>query len=605
MENYHYGIIGNCQSAALISKRGSIDYCCLPDFDSPSVFFKLLDEKKGGHFGIEVDGTYNISQFYIEKTNVLQTVFDNGMHAFAVCDFMPRYERGFRSEDYYCPPDIIRYFKVEKGTPQIALDFSPALNYAQGKTEVEVHSDYLKCSSIGTSYETAYLYSNFDLNKIKTGESFQLKNEGFVLISYNQKIFSPSQEDMFLQLQKTIVYWLDWESKTPKRPAYNEAISRSALVLKLLTYQETGAVLAALTTSLPETIGEERNWDYRFCWVRDASMTISIFTELKHNSTVRRYIKYILNIIPLKDEKIQIMYGIRGQKNLAEKKLDHLSGYKDSKPVRIGNAAFEQKQNDIYGILMDVLHSSLNYIREELDTVENVWTIARTLVRNVKTHWREPDRGIWEYRGKEEHFVFSKVLCWVAVDRGIKIAKSFNRQDYVKEWEPLRDEIKRDIDTKGWNEEVRAYTQFYGSKQMDAANLLMEYYGFIEGRDPRYVSTVKQIEKELCVDGFMYRYKNEDDFGTPKSSFTVCTFWMVNAWYRSGEQEKAKKMFDNLLGFANHLGLFSEDIDFESKRLLGNFPQAYSHLALITTAMALSGKESLPEEDRLHNIFHD
>ena len=605
MDNYNYGVIGNCQSAALISNTGSIDYCCLPEFDSPSIFLKLLDEQKGGYFNIEVGSEYKIHQSYLRNTNILQTVFDNGEDAFAIRDFMPRYERGVHNDDYYCPPDIIRYFKILKGKPTFKIDYKPGLNYAQGETEIKLDAEYLKSFSNGTTYETVYLYSSFDLKKIKAKEDIDLSQDGFVLLSYNQKILPLSVEDVYLQLEKTTVYWLDWISKTPKHPFYNEQINRSALVLNLLTYQKTGAVLAALTTSLPETIGEERNWDYRFCWIRDASMTIRVFTHLGHTNTIKKFIKYILNIISSKDEKIQIMYGIRGQKNLEEKSLEHLAGYKNSKPVRVGNAAFEQKQNDIYGILMDVIYSSLNYIKHELDTLEGIWTTVRVLVRNVENHWQDPDRGIWEYRGKEEHFIFSKVLCWVAIDRAIKIAKYFGKKNYVEEWSLLREKIKKDVDTKGWDEEVQAYTQFYGSKHMDAANLLMEYYGFIDGADPRYVSTVKKIKKELCHGGLMYRYKNEDDFGNPKSSFTVCTFWMVNALYRIGEREEAKKIFDNLLSYSNHLNLFSEDIDFQSKRLLGNFPQAYSHLALISTAMTLSGKESLREKDRLHNIFHD
>ena len=222
---------------------------------------------------------------------------------------------------------------------------------------------------------------------------------------------------------------------------------------------------------------------------------------------MKRYIKYILNLIPLKDEKIQIVYGIRGQKDLKEKQLNHLTGYKNSKPVRIGNAAFEQKQNDIYGILMDVIYSSLSHIKHELDTLEDIWTITRTLVRNVQNRWQETDRGIWEYRGREEHFVFSKLLCWVAVDRGIKIAKQFDKLEYLDDWTSLREEIKRDINEKGWNEKLQAYTQFYGSEQMDAANLLMEYYGFVESTDSRYISTVKRIQEDLCIENLMYRYK--------------------------------------------------------------------------------------------------
>jgi GH15 family glucan-1,4-alpha-glucosidase len=279
------------------------------------------------------------------------------------------------------------------------------------------------------------------------------------------------------------------------------------------------------------------------------------------------------------------MYGINGEKTLTEEILDHLDGYKGSRPVRIGNAAFSQKQNDIYGILMDVIHYQIENYKEDDDKHEELWTIVKSVVYVVKNNWRSADKGIWEFRQEDRHFTFSKLLCWVAVDRAIKISNLIQGGKSVQKWSALRDEIREDIMVNAWNEEKQAFTQSYQSEHLDASVLLMEYYGFIEGKDPKYIKTVKAIEKDLMHDGLLFRYKNEDDFGLPSSSFTVCTFWFINSLFQIGEREKSKQLFDELLSYSNHLGLFSEDLDFKTKELLGNFPQAYSHLALIDNAL--------------------
>jgi GH15 family glucan-1,4-alpha-glucosidase len=316
-----------------------------------------------------------------------------------------------------------------------------------------------------------------------------------------------------------------------------------------------------------------------------------------------RYTRFIIDIVPDKDEKIQIMYGINRQKVLTEKILEHLSGYKNSFPVRVGNAAYEQKQHDIYGILMDVIYQHFMVFSTTLDYGEALWTITRSIVKLVKRNWKEPDRGIWEIRTDQKHFTFSKVLCWTAIDRAIKVAKLIKMDSYIKELTDLADEIKDEIMEKAWNEKVGAFTQYYGSEDLDASNLLMENYGFIDAKDPKYVSTVLVTQKELSRDGLMYRYKNKDDFGLPSSSFTICTFWLVQSLFKIGKKKEAKKLFDQLLTYSNHVGLFSEDIDFESKRLLGNMPQAYSHLALIETAMLLS-KGRISDDDEIKEAIH-
>ena len=586
MDNLDYGIISNCKSAALISKTGSLDWCCMPNFDSSAMFAKILDENKGGSFEILIGDEYDITQEYLWETNILSTVFDNGTDSFQLIDFMPRYPR--EDGSYYAPPDIIRFFRLISGAPKFSIKYDPKLDFAKEKTYNEHKGEYIKSFTKQGKYDSAYFYSSFDLQDIMEEKELTLKGNEYCLVGYHEKLVEQSLDRSYLKFQRTKVYWMNWSDKTTRYTHYGNEIMRSALVLKALSYKKSGAVLAAATTSLPETIGEERNWDYRFCWIRDASMVIKVMAGLGHIKSAKDFLQFIIDIIPHKDEKIQIMYGINGEKELTEHILNHLDGYEGSKPVRTGNAAYIQKQNDIYGILMEVIYQQFLMFETSLENSEALWTVVRGIVMIVQENWKKPDKGIWELRTEDRHFVFSKLLCWVAVDRAIKIGEVLRMGINDTHWKALREEIYQDIYNNGWNEEKQAYTQYYGSSDLDASTLLMQSYGFIEADDPRFVSTVQATEKELCEDGLMYRYKNTDDFGKPTSSFTICTFWLIDSLYKIGEKRKAKAMFDQLLSYSNHLGLFSEDIDFKTKRLLGNFPQAYSHLALIETAANFS-----------------
>ncbi len=598
MDNLDYGIIGNCRSAALISKTGSLDWCCLPEFDSPSVFAKLLDENKGGSFEIKTGDDYDIHQQYHRNTAILVTRFSRDKDVFEVHDFMPRHHKP--NGKYNAPPEVVRYVKYISGSPKFSVYYDPRLEYAMGLTTHYVKANYVVSLTHKQKFDTLFLYTSFNKNTVMDGGEITLKEDGFFLMCYNEKILKPSVDRMALELERTKVYWLDWVAKGPTYKQFNDEIIRSGITLKLLTYDKTGAVLAAATTSLPETIGEVRNWDYRFCWIRDASMVIKVVSELGHKNSAKRYLQFIIDLMPDKDEKLQIMYGINKEKTLTERTLDHLDGYQGSKPVRVGNAAYKQRQNDIYGILMDVIYEQLVKFSNDIENVEELWSITKGVVWIVAKHWREPDKGIWEFRGEDRHFTFSKVLCWVALDRAIKVAKMFGKQRKIEKWSVLEQEIKRDIHQNAWNKDINAFVQSYGSKYLDASVLLMEPYGFIHAKDPKYVSTVRAIEEDLSNDGLLYRYKNEDDFGLPSSSFTICTFWFINSLFKIGEEEKALELFERLLGYSNHLGLFSEDIDFKTKRLLGNFPQAYSHLALIECAINFSKKMS--EERILESI---
>ena len=586
MDNLDYGMIGNGRSCALISKLGVIEWCCLADFDSPSVFAALLDRKRGGKFAVVPDGVgWTSSQSYLHRTNVLSTKFESDEASFEIVDFMPRY----RTEQggYHCPPDVIRVLRPLRGSPQIRIVYEPRLGYAEHPTRLIQTARYLKAETTEGGHESLYLYSSVELGAIGSGELISLSATEFLWLAYDQKIGNVDKDRVELELERTKVYWMAWAARTTRPTYYREQVERSALVLKMLSYQRTGAILAAATTSLPETIGESRNWDYRFCWIRDASMTIRTLVNLRHHYVARRFFEFLLDVVAYKHDRIQIMYGIRGQKRLTERTLDWLDGYAGSRPVRVGNAAWSQQQNDIYGVLLDVLYEGFVLFRDESSSVESLWTMTRGIVRHIKAHWQEPDQGIWEIRGQAQHFTYSKVMCWVGVDRAVRIASMLGMDDYALEWAVLRGDIKTDIMQCGWSREANAFTQSYGSTNLDASNLLLQRLGFVQSDDPRWISTVRATHAKLCRDGLMYRYKNEDDFGEPKSSFTVCSFWMVQALHSIGEKAAAKAMFESLLGHANHVGLFSEDLDFTTRRLLGNFPQAYSHLAIIDTALML------------------
>jgi alpha,alpha-trehalase len=593
MNNLNYGVIGNCRSAALISENGSIDWCCLPDFDSPSVFARLIDNAKGGFFSITVDDTYTISQKYIIWTNVLCTEFKSVQGTFEIIDFMPRYK--LIEDDYFAPAEIYRYIKYISGTPSFKVRYSPALNYAREPVANITEGNYIRTYSCIKPTDCIYLYSSLNLSDILESNEVVLTQHQFLLLSYNQKLIDIDIKRVYLEFQRTKVYWLNWTNRSKKFEKYNEEIIRSLLVLKTMSYQPTGAVLAALTTSLPETIGEVRNWDYRFCWLRDASMSLETLIKMGHFYSAQRFLDYLKRILKSKNDSFQIMYGIRGERELTETELSHLSGYENSKPVRIGNAAYSQRQNDVFGYLLNIIHQYYEFFPGTLDEIEDMWEIVRNISRTVSTHWEKPDKGIWEIRSDEKHFVFSKVMCWVAMDRATKIAKALNKPFYAETWGGIADDIKEDVLNNGWDEDLQTFTQTYGNSELDASLLLMADYGFIAADDIRYQKTVLAVKKALFYEGLVYRYKNPDDFGMPMSSFTICTFWLVQALFRIGLKEDAKNIFENLLTYGNHLGLFSEDINFSTKRLLGNFPQAYSHLALINTAILFSKEKFLPK----------
>ncbi|MFC4994389.1 glycoside hydrolase family 15 protein [Rubritalea tangerina] len=599
--NYNHGIIGNGRTCAIIDNDSNIAFACMPDFDSGTIFASMLDEANGGSFRIAMEEGKPVKQAYEKNTGILVTTFEGLSGSFELIDFMPKYAWDGKSRSRGdVSSDIIRVLKPISGEPKVIVHYDPKLDYARFKTTSSLFAEgQIKSTTSGkganghTVYESCYLYTDLPTDAILAREASPLTDQHFLLLSYHDKVMRPDRERIELKLQWTRAYWLLWAARTHKCDCYAKEIVRSAITLKMLQFAPTGAVLAAATTSLPETIGEVRNWDYRFCWIRDGSMTVDILHRIGHHKMAESFINWVMKTVPTKDDALQIMYGIRGERTLTEETLDHLSGYQNSSPVRIGNAAYHQQQHDIYGILMDLIykdlmHHDLPSLHPAPEALDRRWTRVRSIIKTVEEFWQQPDRGIWEIRGEEKHFVFSKVLCWVAVDRAIKIAERLGKHEWADSHRTLREEIHHDVCSKGWNNEIKAFTQTYGSTDLDSANLLMAEYGFIDPTDTRFVSTVERSEKELCRDGLMYRYRNHDDFGEPSSAFTVCSFWMVKALARCGKRKEASKRFKMLLSYANSNGLYGEDLDFVTKRHLGNFPQAYSHLALIDCALELA-----------------
>ena len=588
MEHLNYGVIGNCSTAALISDKGCIEWLCLPEFDSGSVFASLLDKQKGGRFGFLVTDNYHTAQSYVPHTNILTTHFTSSEGAFDVVDFMPIYQLD-NSKSFYRPAEIYRYIRWISGQPRLKIDYAPAPNYARGRTIFNLTSQYIETYSSSDNKDRQYLYSSLPLSAITQHEEITLQQDEFFLLSYNEKVIPIDMEREKLEYCRTLVYWLNWTNHTKKYTIYNDVIERSLLTLKMMTFRN-GAVLAALTTSLPETVGEVRNWDYRFCWLRDASMSIETLFKVGHPAAARRFMRFIKETFVSKHD-FQIMYGIRGERQLTELTLDHLAGYKESRPVRIGNDAYHQRQNDSYGYLMDLIYQYYRLMPGQLDEVEDMWEMVKSIVMTVMEDWRKPDKGIWEIRGEGQHFVSSKVMCWVALDRASRIALLLNKYTYSDRWSAEATRIKEDVMAHGWKEDLQSFSQCYENEAFDSSLLLMEPYGFIAPDDVRYHKTVKAVRQSLLHHGLMYRYNSQDDFGMPSSAFTICIFWLIRALYVIGEKEEARCLFDEVLSYANHLGLFSEDLDFDTKEQLGNFPQAYSHLALVNTAMLFADED--------------
>jgi GH15 family glucan-1,4-alpha-glucosidase len=594
-------MIGDMHTVALVGINGSIDWLCIPHFDSPSVFAALLDHEKGGHFRIApVDDNVTYKQFYWPDTNVLITRFLSPQGAAELTDFMPAGHARGEAHNH----QLIRRISVLRGSVEFEMECRPVFDYARAGHKTEIVEG-------GATFETKDLTLGLTAHTpLKADGSgvvsrFTLK-EGEVAVFVLREVLPGTgcgvcmfEEEAEAMFRDTVSYWRRWLSRCRYTGRWREIVQRSALALKLLTFEPTGAIVAAPTASLPESIGGQRNWDYRFTWIRDSAFTIYAFMRLGFTEEAERFMHFLNSICTKSAEDsspIQIMYGIDGRSELTEEILDHLDGYMGSKPVRIGNAAYRQLQLDIYGELMDAAYL-FNKYGEPVSY--DIWLSLRRLVDWVCDNWQRKDAGIWEMRGGEEHFVYSKLMCWVAVDRGLRLADKRSFPADRERWLKVRDSIYEEIMAKGWNSSREAFVQYFGSDSLDAANLMMPLVFFLSPTDPRMIKTLDAIlmppEKGgLVANNLMYRYNTSetaDGLSGEEGTFNICTFWLVEALTRAGHfnpelLEEARLMFERMLGFANHVGLYAEETG-NSGEALGNFPQAFTHLALISAAFNL------------------
>lgn len=579
-----YGIVGNCNTAALIRKDASIDWMCFPTFASPSIFARILDRHKGGTCRIVPKGTYKIQQQYIPNTAILETVFTGKKARFAVYDFFPRYRKLLKNkhDKLYRQNRLIRIIKPLKGTPNIKIIYEPRPNYAKDECELRQESEQLVTCA---TKEDISLISNVHKDILETQEYFPLQHTHYLVIGTPDDAHAFTVKHCQQLMNATKRYWERWVRSMTLPEMHKDTIIRSAITLKLLTYSRTGAIIAGASCSIPEQLGTERVFDYRFCWLRDAAMTADALKKIGRDHESKKLIDFIMTVG--RKKHLQIMYGINGETDLHEQVLDHLEGFHGTGPPKLGNPAHSQKQNDIYGEIIDIMYLYYAYYEYEKRMPEKYWVFLRKLVREIKKHWRQKDSGIWEFRGKHEHYTHSVMMCYVGIDRAIKIALHFGKQKYADEWCFLRDEILRTL-MKHYNPEKKTFTMYRGGNELDASVLLLATHEVLPGHDPRMINTVKTIYKELKNGNLVQRYNTPDDFGKPRSAFTICAFWLVEALWYVGEEEKARKLYNNLLKYGNHVGLFSEDIDIKTKKQLGNFPQGYTHIAIINTSILLS-----------------
>jgi GH15 family glucan-1,4-alpha-glucosidase len=595
----HYGVIGDLHTVALVATNGAIDWLCLPHINSPSVFAAMLDDQKGGSWRIAPTTTYTTKQFYWPETNILITRFFASDGVAELTDFMP-IGASTTTEDRH---DVVRRIEVVRGTLQFEIVCAPAFNYARDVHQVDVTADgasfHTPALSLGLATTVPLHTQGTGVHGTVTlheGESVTLVLR--VLDGQNDRptcVAESAIDDLF---QATVRYWQSWLAQCTYRGRWREIVQRSALLLKLLTFAPTGAIVAAPTTSLPETLGGGRNWDYRYTWIRDAAFTLYGLLRIGFTEEAAQFMHWLearcRELDP--DGALQIVYGVDGTHTLTEETLGHLDGYRGSRPVRIGNGAYNQLQLDIYGELLDSVYL---YNKYGAPISYDLWTYLRRLVNWVCDNWQRPDEGIWEVRGGQQHFVYSKLMCWVALDRALRLADKRSFPADRARWLSVRDQIYEDIMHNGWNEQLQTFTQAYGSESLDASNLLMPLVFFVSPTDPRMLATLDAINRSpkqggLVANSLVYRYdlaKTSDGLVGTEGTFNICTFWLVEALTRAGRTDprrlkQARLMFERMLGYANHLGLYAEQTG-PNGEALGNFPQAFTHLALISAAFNL------------------
>ncbi|HET6421950.1 MAG TPA: glycoside hydrolase family 15 protein [Geobacteraceae bacterium] len=585
-----YGIIGNFHTIALVGRDGSIDWMCLPHLDSSSIFAALLDDRKGGCFRVCPEGEWDSTSSYISGTNVLVTTFRASSGNVKLTDFMP-VSRGTEREAQPERHELYRLIEAVEGEPDVRLLFAPRFDYARSETRVEKAGAAFVASGGNQRAVLCSSRTGLEINGDRVEGRWRLAGGERVWLHLYYGLHGPYDLDPDKArrlLESAGRYWREWlatnETGIEIDPGpFRWMIDRSALVLKLLIFKPSGAVAAAATTSLPEVIGGDRNWDYRFSWVRDSSMTVEALNNLGHLSEMEDYFRWIEGIIG-GGRRLQVLYGLRGETDVTETVLPHLNGYKGSRPVRIGNAAAGQMQLDIFGEFMDVAMRLSDYAGEIRYVL---WPYLREICDTVADCWTAGDSGIWEVRGGPFQFVYSKVMCWVALDRGLAIARRHGFPADREKWESVRDSIRKNVLEKGWNNGKRSFVQHYGTDELDASALLIPAYGFLPFDDPRVVATAEALSRELSVDGLFYRYRSDDALAGREGAFLACTFWYVQYLIARGMLYDAELLLLRTEKCANCLGLFAEQYDPVWKESLGNFPQALTHIGYINCVLAL------------------
>jgi GH15 family glucan-1,4-alpha-glucosidase len=580
-----YGLIGNMLSAALVSRDGSIDWLCLPHFNSAACFAALLGTEEHGCWHLRPRGEFTSRRRYIQGTAVLETRFETATGAATVYDFMPLSDDEERV-------DVVRIVRGDHGHVDIDMDLVLRFNYGQAVPWVR-RRDYGISAVAGPDAVELHTRAPLEGKDLRTVSRFTVHPGEHVpfTLSYHPSHKVPHfVPDRLESLDRTVAWWKEWSKRcrTDKRfPEWHEAIVRSLITLKLLTYRPTGGIVAAPTTSLPENLGGSRNWDYRYCWLRDSALTLYALLNAGYREEAEAWRMWLMRTSAGHPNQLQIMYGIAGERSLPEMEIPWLPGYENSKPVRIGNAASAQIQMDIYGELIDTLHTA----REaELAPLEQAWRLQRVLLAPLEHGWNTDDHGIWEVRGPRRAFTHSRLMCWVGFDRAIKSTERFGLQGPVDRWRRTRDTIRADILRHGFDSELNSFVQCYGGKSLDASLLLIPQVGFLPIDDPRVTGTIQAIEKGLMRDGLVMRYvpeQSNDGLAQDEGVFLACSFWLADAYVMQGRLDEAVALFERLLDLRNDLGLLAEEYDPVRRRLVGNFPQAFSHIGLINTAYNL------------------
>ena len=587
-----YAIIGDCETVALVSRRGSIDWLCWPRFDSGACFAGLLGTAEHGRWLVEaVDADAQVTRRYRPNTLILETTIETRSGTAIVIDFMPL--RGRNS-------DVVRLVRGDRGSVEMRTELVLRFDYGSTVPWVSRLPDGTFRAIAGPDMVVMHTPVALHGENLTTVGTFHVEAGStmpLVLTHGPSHLPPPDPIDVEASLAETEDFWVDWAARNQTRGEWSDAVTRSLITLKALTYAPTGGMVAAPTTSLPEKLGGVRNWDYRFCWLRDATLTLLALMNAGYYDEAQAWRDWLLRAAAGSPSQLQIMYGLAGERRLSEYEVPWLPGYEQSTPVRIGNAAHGQLQLDVYGEVVDTLFQGK---RGGLETRPADWNFLRAILEHLEQVWSRPDKGVWETRGDPQHFTFSKIMSWVALDRGIRAIEGNKVEGPVARWREVRQRIHAEVCARGFNSELGSFVQSYDSKNLDASLLLIPTTGFLPADDPRIRGTIEAVERHLFVDGFVRRYDTHTtDDGLPpgEGAFLACSFWLVDALLLSGRQDDARQLFERLLGLRNDVGLLAEEYDTGAKRLVGNFPQAFSHIALVNSAHNL-GHAVKPAQQR-------